>query len=80
MVTICLLVVITIIIIIVDKSGDAHIMVRTMMGKVMTISACNVLIKTSVVSSGVRGSNGSITISIGVLLCYSVGFLTFISR
>ena len=51
-----------------------------MMGKVMTISACNVLIKTSVVSSGVRGSNGSITISIGVLLCYSVGFLTFISR
>ena len=41
-----LIVVITITIIIVEKeSGDAHLVVRTAIGKAMTVSACNVLIK-----------------------------------
>ena len=45
-VTNCLLVVIMIIISIVEeKSGDAHLVVRTAIGKAMTVSACNVLIK-----------------------------------
>ena len=46
-----LIVVITITIIIAEKeSGDVHLMVRTAIVKVMTVSACNVLIRTSVAS------------------------------
>ena len=52
------------------------------MGKVTTVSACNVLIKTSVVSSCTgesSGSDGSTTMNTGVLLDCGVGLFSLIS-
>ena len=78
-----LIVVITITIIIVEKeSGDAHLVVRTAMVKVMTVSACNVSIRTSVVSldTGESSESGrSITMSTCVLTGCGVELLSLIS-
>ena len=78
-----LLVVITITIIIVDdKSKDVHLVVRTAMGKMMTVSTCNILIRTSVVSScagGSIGSSGSMTMNTGLSLGCGVGLFSLIS-
>ena len=75
-----LLVVITITIIIVEeKSGDVHLVVRTAMGKVMTVSAYNMLIRTSVVSSCAgesSRSSGSMTMNTGIILGYGVGLFS----
>ena len=52
------------------------------MGKVTTVSACNVLIKTSVVSSctgGSSGSDGSTTMNTCVSTGYGGGLLRLIS-
>ena len=74
MATNILLVAITITIIIVEeKSGDSYIVVRTAIGKVMIVSACNVLIRTSVVFSDTGGSSGSGK-SIIVSACASSGY------
>ena len=79
----CLLVVITITIAILEeRSGDIHLVVRTATGKMMTVSACNVSIKTSVVSScagGSSGSDGSMTMNTGVSLNYGVGLFSLTS-
>ena len=48
----------------------------------MTVSACNVSIKTSVVSScagGSSGSDGSMTMNTGVSLNYGVGLFSLTS-
>ena len=83
MATNCLLVVITITIIIVEeKSGDVHLVVRKAMGKVMTVSACNVLTRTSVVTSYAGRSSesgGSVTMDIYVLLGCGIGLFSLIS-
>ena len=83
MVTNCLIVVIAMTIIIEeDKNKDVHTLVRTAIGKVTTVSACEDLIRTSIESSGVGGSSGSggfITMSRGVLSGCGVGVLSLIS-
>ena len=80
MATNILIVAITITIIIVEEiSGDSYIVVRTAIEKVMIVSACNVLIRTSVVLSdtgGSSGSGGSIVVSAGASSCYGAGLLS----
>ena len=83
MATNILIVAITITIIIVEEiSGDSYIVVRTAIEKVMIVSACNVLIRTSVVSScagGSIGSSGSMTMNTGLSLGCGVGLFSLIS-
>ena len=54
-------------------------MVKTTMGKVITVSAFNVLIRKSVVPLGAGGSSGSVTINTGISLDYGVGLLSLTS-
>ena len=64
------------------KSGDVYLVVRTAMGKMMTVSDCNVLIRTNVVSScagGSIGSSGSMTMNTGLSLGCGVGLFSLIS-
>ena len=52
------------------------------MGKMMTVSACNVLIRTSVVSSCAgesSRSSGSMTMNTGLSLGFGVGLFSLIS-